>query len=454
MADVSDLTEAEMLAGILLDVEENITGQHLRNIVKSELRRLIFGADELTLGTLVDGEFLKRVSGTIVSGVAADADAIHDNVAAEISALVEKVTPVAADLILVEDSAAGNTKKKIQIGNLPSAGGGLAGLETPWRAATRYGAPRIDTTPQTILANTLYAYPVQVPSSVPINKIGIVARPVSGSFLAGTSIRMGVYSDGIALPVTLEANSEGLVTDSILTGSDPVFAEATLGTPPTLTRSPRWIAFVTNEVIQVQVLLSTGDRAIDLDLGKLSGTVFIPGTKATGTIAFSSNPTNGETFLLPEWNGSQITQRSFKFVASTGGLEPPFEVLIGASASDTRDNLQTKLDALILASTIGDFQPVSGTIGQNQGITFTQVVAGTGGNSPLSTQSQNFLVAGFSGAVDSAVGTRGQKHVNGVKVAFTFAALPATFPTPVTYIGDQDFIPHVIVEAQTDGAAV
>jgi hypothetical protein len=50
---------------------------------------------------------------------AADADAIHDNTSGEISAVTEKTTPVAADLILIEDSAAGNAKKKVQVGNLP-----------------------------------------------------------------------------------------------------------------------------------------------------------------------------------------------------------------------------------------------------------------------------------------------------------------------------------------------
>lgn len=56
----------------------------------------------------------------------ADADAIHDNVSAEISAVVEKTTPIAADLILIEDSAASNAKKRVQLGNLPA---GIFGAE-------------------------------------------------------------------------------------------------------------------------------------------------------------------------------------------------------------------------------------------------------------------------------------------------------------------------------------
>ncbi len=53
-----------------------------------------------------------------------DNDAIHDNVSGEINTITEKTTPVSADLIIIEDSAASNVKKKIQIGNLPGGGGG------------------------------------------------------------------------------------------------------------------------------------------------------------------------------------------------------------------------------------------------------------------------------------------------------------------------------------------
>lgn len=48
-----------------------------------------------------------------------DTDAIHDNVSGEIAAITEKATPVGADLLVIEDSAASNTKKRVQISNLP-----------------------------------------------------------------------------------------------------------------------------------------------------------------------------------------------------------------------------------------------------------------------------------------------------------------------------------------------
>lgn len=85
--------------------------------------------DDLTLGTQWEMATLTKVAADVwdvrkdLSG-AGDADAIHDNVSGEIAAVAEKTSPVSADLILIEDSAASNAKKRVQIGNLP-------GLSTP-----------------------------------------------------------------------------------------------------------------------------------------------------------------------------------------------------------------------------------------------------------------------------------------------------------------------------------
>lgn len=48
-----------------------------------------------------------------------DTNAIHDNVSGEIAAVAEKLTPIGGDFLLIEDSAATNTKKRITIDNLP-----------------------------------------------------------------------------------------------------------------------------------------------------------------------------------------------------------------------------------------------------------------------------------------------------------------------------------------------
>lgn len=61
-------------------------------------------------------------------GTATDTDAIHSGSSGEITALTEKVTPVSADVLIIEDSANGNIKRKVQISNLPSGGGGATNL--------------------------------------------------------------------------------------------------------------------------------------------------------------------------------------------------------------------------------------------------------------------------------------------------------------------------------------
>lgn len=54
----------------------------------------------------------------------ADGTAIHTNVAAEINGLTEKNPAVGTDLLVIEDSADSNNKKKVQIANLGISGGG------------------------------------------------------------------------------------------------------------------------------------------------------------------------------------------------------------------------------------------------------------------------------------------------------------------------------------------
>jgi hypothetical protein len=51
-------------------------------------------------------------------------DAIHDGIPGEINDLTSKATPVSADVVLIEDSAASYAKKKTTAGAIASAGGG------------------------------------------------------------------------------------------------------------------------------------------------------------------------------------------------------------------------------------------------------------------------------------------------------------------------------------------
>ena len=61
------------------------------------------------------------------SGTGSDIYAIHDNVAGEIFTITEKTTPTATDLLIIEDSADFNNKKRIQISSIFSIPG-LSGM--------------------------------------------------------------------------------------------------------------------------------------------------------------------------------------------------------------------------------------------------------------------------------------------------------------------------------------
>jgi hypothetical protein len=74
------------------------------------------GTDLLLIEDSAAANAKKKIT---ISALPADSTAIHKATSAEISALTEKTTPVSADLLLIEDSAASNAKKKLQIGNLP-----------------------------------------------------------------------------------------------------------------------------------------------------------------------------------------------------------------------------------------------------------------------------------------------------------------------------------------------
>jgi hypothetical protein len=108
-------------------------------------------ADVLLIEDSADSNNKKRVQiGNLPTG--SDPDAIHDNVASEISAVTEKTTPVSADLILIEDSADSNNKKRVQIGNLPYSSGDVVGPAS----ATDNAVARFDTTTGKLIQDSVF----------------------------------------------------------------------------------------------------------------------------------------------------------------------------------------------------------------------------------------------------------------------------------------------------------
>jgi hypothetical protein len=121
---------------------------------RSNLNTLVNGADSqgivICAATSV-GQAVEYMDAHVgVTGLsflgALDADAIHVNGAGEISGIAPKTDPIAADYVVIEDSEAGDIKKRVTIGDLLEGGGAVVSDNYAWV---------YDTTTQTIaLANT------------------------------------------------------------------------------------------------------------------------------------------------------------------------------------------------------------------------------------------------------------------------------------------------------------
>ena len=68
-----------------------------------------------------------------LDSIGTDPNAIHDNVAGEINVITEKATPVAGDMIVIEDSEDSHNKKMVVIGNIP---GVISGDVIPFSTAS------------------------------------------------------------------------------------------------------------------------------------------------------------------------------------------------------------------------------------------------------------------------------------------------------------------------------
>jgi hypothetical protein len=117
------LTDESPIAWVRLGIAVDSTAIH--KATSAEISAITekttpVSADVLLLEDSADGYSKKRLSiGNFPGGL--DTTAIHKATAAEISAMTEKTTPVSADLVVIEDSADGDNKKKVQLGNLPSS---------------------------------------------------------------------------------------------------------------------------------------------------------------------------------------------------------------------------------------------------------------------------------------------------------------------------------------------
>ncbi len=159
---------------------------------------------------------------TVTTGGGSDTDAIHDNVAAEISVIAEKTTPITADLLVIEDSADTNNKKRLQIGNIPD--GDSQSLSDPG-TATSSGTHRLyfkDASTITNVSAALGTAPTGSTYIVDVHKNTTTIFPTQAN---RPTIAISGFQDDATLETTAITAGQFLTVDidqvgSTITGAD------------------------------------------------------------------------------------------------------------------------------------------------------------------------------------------------------------------------------------------
>lgn len=164
-----------------------------------------------------------------------DLDAIHKSVAAEISTVTEKTNPTTSDLLLIEDAAAANAKRRVVIGNLPGATnvtfrqsvfteitGSTTTTATTWPAATTIAAGSngvaLPTGTINVASTTGFAasgtiYVVTSAGTQTVNYTGTTATSFTGctggtgTMSTGGAVMAVTAQDWLSLSVTTTANA-------------------------------------------------------------------------------------------------------------------------------------------------------------------------------------------------------------------------------------------------------
>lgn len=140
--DGDAILAAETLDAIpTVDIEAGTLDLRLILSSVAYIYRLVAGTDAESSPTVIRPDDYAGTTNEKVwkrTPISNDPDALHVNVAAEINGITAKTTPVSADLMLIEDSAASNAKKKITVGSLIPTGviwmwsGTIATIPSGW----------------------------------------------------------------------------------------------------------------------------------------------------------------------------------------------------------------------------------------------------------------------------------------------------------------------------------
>ena len=156
-------------------------------------------------------DFFKKVNldaegnlGVSIEGGTEDTNAIHVNVASEISGVASKGVPTTSDFLLIEDVSDSNNKKKITIGDLPSSA-----PSDPRTVSTVSTATLIidsSTTDQSIITAQAEGLTIGVPTGTPVEGRKLIIRIKDDGTNRALTWNAIFEVIGVTLPTTTTAN--------------------------------------------------------------------------------------------------------------------------------------------------------------------------------------------------------------------------------------------------------
>jgi len=168
-------------------------GQRFRYVIVSE--RVGAGANNKVVTFFCGNNYnsyFQIPGSTIISGF--DPNALHVNVAEEINNLIAKVTPIATDFLVIEDSADDFKKKKVE------ASAFLGGGPGPGPLSGILGTFAISNISQSFGSQTImYATKFLCATTISVSKMGFY---VTETPIAQDTITLGVYEDGNLIATT------------------------------------------------------------------------------------------------------------------------------------------------------------------------------------------------------------------------------------------------------------